>query len=353
MKQACCETPMKSMARGPILAILILLGTPTLVNGSIDTCQEIEQAKKKDYGFQPSQLSEQERQQKANELDRFWGLVESKGGDGVVCLREMLRAETEDGYFVFDSSTLLYKLDQSPESLEAISQALVYTDLKDVNPISYVSFLQSLSHRGIDIGPLADKYLTHPEVESYVPMHALRVDRAMGGLFLYGSMAADLVDRYLVPHLKAKDRDVRATVALLLAFNMTEEGLRTLGAFDHWQDLKTKEKEAIGLILTPRPRATDVQATLGREEVLHRLRDAPEYSGDFYGVAGNTEFILSAIERLNESDLHAVREARRKSMVSVSDERLYEYYALSAILIGVIDRLGLYREYLNSLRALE
>ena len=222
-----------------------------------------------------------------------------------------------------------------------------------MNPISYVSFLQSLSHRGIDIGPLADKYLTHPEVESYVPMHALRVDRAMGGLFLYGSMAADLVDRYLVPHLKAKDRDVRATVALLLAFNMTEEGLRTLAAFDHWQDLKTKEKEAIGLILTPRPRATDVQATLGREEVFHRLRDAPEYSGDFYGVAGNTEFILSAIERLNESDLHAVREARRKSMVSVSDERLYEYYALSAILIGVIDRLGLYREYLNSLRALE
>jgi hypothetical protein len=48
---------------------------------------------------------------------------------------------------------------------------------------------------------------------------------------------------------------------------------------------------------------------------------------------------------LTEADLPAVREARRKSIHGLSDESLYEYFAYTTIIRGVINRLDLYKEY--------
>ncbi len=40
-----------------------------------------------------------------------------------------------------------------------------------------------------------------------------------------------------------------------------------------------------------------------------------------------------------------VREARRAALLSVSDESLYEYAAYTRVILGVINRLDLYKEY--------
>ncbi len=61
-------------------------------------------------------------------------------------------------------------------------------------------------------------------------------------------------------------------------------------------------------------------------------------------VADIREFIESAIANLTEADLPLVREARRKSLHGLSDEALGEYFAFSRVILGVINRLDLYKE---------
>jgi hypothetical protein len=40
-----------------------------------------------------------------------------------------------------------------------------------------------------------------------------------------------------------------------------------------------------------------------------------------------------------------VREARRKSLYDISDESLEEYLAFTRVMIGLLNRLDLYKEY--------
>ena len=81
-----------------------------------------------------------------------------------------------------------------------------------------------------------------------------------------------------------------------------------------------------------------------RAEVLKTLNRIPNFGGDFWGVAGDKELAQSAIALLQEEDLPVLREARRKSIYGLSDEALHEYFALSRVLLGVINRLDLYKE---------
>jgi hypothetical protein len=77
------------------------------------------------------------------------------------------------------------------------------------------------------------------------------------------------------------------------------------------------------------------------EVFQRRLTEGPPFSS----LAGYEGFIRSAIATLAGEDLPAIREARRKAIHGLSDETMYEFYAYTRILIGVIDRLDLYKEY--------
>ncbi len=79
---------------------------------------------------------------------------------------------------------------------------------------------------------------------------------------------------------------------------------------------------------------------LTRVECLRYLGKVPAYDSAFPGVAGNKDLMESCAMQLRETDISALREARRKSLRSVSDESLFEYYALSLIINAVLDRLA-------------
>jgi hypothetical protein len=64
-----------------------------------------------------------------------------------------------------------------------------------------------------------------------------------------------------------------------------------------------------------------------------------------YGIANHTAFINSAIATLQAEDFEKVREARRKSLYDVSDESLEEYLAFTRVMLGLVNRLDLYKEY--------
>jgi hypothetical protein len=75
------------------------------------------------------------------------------------------------------------------------------------------------------------------------------------------------------------------------------------------------------------------------------MRRQIEESPPFLEIEDHARFIESAIANLTEADLPLVREARRKSLHGLSDESLGEYFAFSRLILGVINRLDLYKEY--------
>ena len=55
--------------------------------------------------------------------------------------------------------------------------------------------------------------------------------------------------------------------------------------------------------------------------------------------------MTSAVATLKAEDFETLREARRKSLVNVSDESLSEYLAFTQVMIGLLNRLDLYKDY--------
>jgi len=318
-------------------------------------CAELQALKKQTYGFRPSKLSELQQAAKEKQIDRFRKLAESQGERGVRCLRGMLKSESRDTFFLFDGASLLLHLDDSQPSLAVVSEAAGRSDLGEINTAGYVELVLELAQHGVDTGALAEKYMRYPEVDGDIPERSLPVDRATGAIFLYGSMSAERADNDLVPLLAAKEADVRGTAALALALNMTGESYGALAGLSGIDDLPDYARKQVIAALAYHAPADNVIPTYSREQVLVRLRTLPRTAEQMeaelkkenpvVGIADDEPFIRSAIAVLSAADLDAVREARRAALLSVSDESLNEYAAYTRVILGMINRLDLYKEY--------
>ncbi len=297
--------------------------------------------KTRTYGFHPIDLNDAQQTAKSAEMDRFWEATKKRGPDGVQCLRQMIVAEKTDSFFLFDASELLYSLDESPESISAIAQGFPEWDLKDVQIPEYIRTALRLSRDGVDISPLASKYLYFPKVDAYVPQHSLKLGRELGVILLFGSIAPSKVDAILIPALTAEQDYVRSTAALFLAMNMTPDDFRALRGL-RLADLPASVRQQVESTLKPGKLPAAKQAKFTREQVLSSLGKIPNYDRAFSGVAGNADFMSSAMSTLTEADLEAVRNARQRCISGLSDEAIDEYVALSQILLAVIVRLNLY-----------
>jgi len=353
-----------------------------------DSCAAINAAKAKTYGFNPTKLPTKLRQAKSVQMDAFWRLASEDRQVGTQCLEQLLAAEKQDGYFLFDGASLLYGLSQSEEATKVVMASLQRADLSQIEPSGYIRVLLRLSQAGEDIGPLAGRYLQSAEVKTFIPEHGMDLDRDMGGILLYGSMPAEREDAYLIPALADKEVYARSTAALLLALNMTEASFKALSTFHGFEDLPADSRKVVQSYRTYTPyQAPAVPAKFSREQVLAYIaqlphtqeefraamqrqeeyeKQHPEYKVDpklrdadldaavtrkvqesppFFGVSGADRFIESAIANLTEADLATIREARRKAIQGISDEVLGEYFAYSHIMRGIINRLDLYTEY--------
>jgi hypothetical protein len=318
-------------------------------------CAELQALKKETYGFRPTKLTQQQRTAKEQQIDRFRKLAEKQGQRGIACLRAMLKSESTDSFFLFDGASLLLHLDDSQPSLAVVNDAAARSDLGEISAASYVELVLELARHGVDTGPLAEKYIKYPNVDDYVAERSLPVDRATGAIFLYGSMTPERADAALVPLLNAKEADVRGAAALQLALNMTQESYRALAGLPGLDGLPDYAQKQVIAALAYHPPEDKVIPTYSREQVLARLRGLPrtpeqmeaelKKESPLVGIANDEPLIRSAIATLNVTDLDAVREARRVALMSVSEENLAEYAAYTRVILGVINRLDLYKEY--------
>ena len=336
-----------------ILAPMLLLIVPAAAQEQ--RCASLQALKKQTYGFRPTKLTQQQQTLKEQQIDRFWQLADSQGGRGVACLQRMLKAESSDSFFLFDGASLLLHLDDSAASLRIVKDAAQRSDLGEINAAGYVELALELAQHGIDTSDLAEKYMNYSKVDGYVAEQSLPVDRATGAIFLYGGMKPDLADKSLIPLLGSRDTDIRGTAALQLALNMTKDGYRALAGLPTADDLPEFARKQVVAALAYHPPAEKAIPTYSREQVLARLRALPrtqeqmeaelKKENPVVGIANDEPFLRSAIATLNAGDLDTVRETRRAALLSVSEESLYEYAAYTRVILGVINRLDLYKEF--------
>jgi len=309
--------------------------------------------------------------------------VRGAGQEGVTCLRGLLAEEKTDHVFQFDAAQMLFPVDKSPETLKLIRDALAQADFQESDPANYLELGLELSHAGVDVAPLAAKLLLFPNATIHISEHSLDLDSDSAALILYGSLEPALASNALIELLKAPEPFVRSAAAHLLAEQMTEESFRALSK---WNGMGTVEEEF---------RRNDIQAIMkykawdaadsahpkfSREQVLETIAALPHTRKEFdevmatkgaafdrqmrdakatqqqiakevadglpiYGVADHVAFMTSAAATLQAGDFETIREARRKALYDVSDESFSEYLAYTQIMIGMLNRLDLYKEY--------
>jgi hypothetical protein len=355
-------------------------GTPVAAEQS---CETLRTSKARVYGFHPAQMSETEIATKGKEIENFWKQVQSAGPEGVNCLREMLTAEKSDHIFQFDAASTLYQLDSSPDSLELVRNAAAQADFQETDPADYLSLAVALAESGVDIQPLAARLLRYPNATIHISEHSIDLDTDTAALLLYGNMPASQASKALATDLSAPEPFVRAAAAHLLAEQLTEESYRALSRWDGIskieEEYRRNDIDAVMNYQAPDP-ATFANPKWSREQVLQIIAALPHTRKEFdevsngrgaefdkqmkknkvsqedlakavemgeplYGLAGHSAFITSAAATLKAEDFETLREARRKALYNVSDESLEDYLTFTQLMIRLINRLDLYREY--------
>jgi hypothetical protein len=346
-------------------------------------CDAIRAAKAKTYGFHLTQLNEEQINAKTKELDAFWKQVQAAGPDGIVCIRALLAEEKTDHVFQVDAASMLFPADHSPGTLNLIRDSLAQANFQESDPANYLTLALELGQAGVDIRSLAAKLLLFPNAVVHISEHSLDLDSDTAALFLYGTMEPSQASNALTALLDAPERFVRAAAAHLLAEQMTEESFRTLSKWDGVAKIEedfrrndiqsimkfqppnsadyanpkfTREQilQTIGALPRTQKGFDEVMATKGaafdqqmreKKATQQQIAQAVADSLPIYGIADHTSFITSAVATLQPSDFPTIRDARRKSLYNVSDESLAEYLAYTQIMIGMLNRLDLFKDY--------
>jgi hypothetical protein len=365
---------------------LLATSVTAAYGGSTDappSCEAIRAAKSRVYGFHVAQLSEEQIDAKSKELDAFWKQVEVAGPQGVTCIRDLLAEEKTDHVFQFDAASMLFPADHSPETLKLIRDSVAQADFQESDPSNYLTLAMELGQAGVDIRPLAAKLLLYPNATIHITEHQLDLDSDTAALFLYGSMDPSQAPSALIRLLQAPEPFVRAAAAHLLAEQMTEDSFAALSKWDGVskieEDYRRNDIQAIMKFQPVNP-ADYASPKFTREQILQTIAGLPHTRKEFdeimatkgavfdqrmrekkatqqeiaqavadglpiYGIADHTAFINSAVATLQPGDFDTIRETRRKALYNVSDESLAEYLAYTQIMIGMLNRLDLFRDY--------
>jgi hypothetical protein len=347
------------------------------------TCADLRAAKAKTYGFHLTQLDEAQLDAKSKQLDAFWKQVQAAGPTGVTCIRNLLAEEKTDHIFQVDAATMLFPADPSPATRVLICDSLAQADFQESDPANYLTLAFELSQAGVDIRPLASKLLLYPNAVIHISEHDLDLDSDTSALFLYGVMDPAQAAEALAKLLNAPEPFVSSAAAHLLAEQMTEESFRILSKWDGLskvqEDFRRNDIESV-MKYKPLNAADYANPKFTREQVLHTIASLPHTQKEFddvmstkgaafdkemrekkltqqqlaqavadslpiYGIADHTAFQTAAIATLLPDDFATIREARRKSLYNVSDESLYEYFAYTQIMLGMLNHLDLFKQY--------
>ena len=319
------------------LKLLIILFLTNLISISQTTCDSLILLKKKTYGFKPSDLTDTLKSLKNKELDLFWNTAKNNPIDAAPCLQSLIENEISDSYFCFDASSLLLRLDTTSTYFPAVIKGLEKCEPKDLQLSQYLKICFYLNYNKQDISKLAIKLISIPNAQIFLADHFITLDAIDASIFLFNNMPTETSENILTSSILNGNSTAKHNAAVLLNLMATDTG----DAFLSSQiEKKLLDDSTVQFILKDRKTfIINPKGSESRSKILESLNDVPyNFEKEFFGFSGNEKLIGSACKQLTKQDIAIIRNARQKTTHGLSDEALYEYFALTSILMTVRDK---------------
>lgn len=332
-------------------SILLEIGTGVILLGLLHSsakaqdktsCAAFQATVKSTYNFRPALLAnEKERIQKSAEMDKFWESVKANKNDLLSCLRQSLEDPKADGWFRFDGSNLLVSLDPSDDSKKLQIKRYAGANLEDVDLRVWVGILARRGAEGFDTSAAAERWLVDPKAVYFLPEHgAVKVDKLLGAIFLFGSMDEGQATPALLKIAGSTEhpgRDLAISLLLMQATPEAIDGLKKIDQAKLSRDAQSGLRKHLTNPILFEPRA---QPKTTREQFLKAFNDA---------VNGNWRYFMQlvgevpdgekdVVATLKAEDVPLVRKVRRL-MIARANQHAAEYYvSFTQILMTMIWR---------------
>lgn len=173
------------------------------------------------YSFHPSQLTNEERKKKSDEMDRFWGDVKGDTNVTLPLLRVELQNAPEGSFFLTDGSELLLSLSKMDGDKQLASNALARADLRDTQSGTYFFTVHDLACDGVNTTAAALHILDDPTFRVAVPQHAMVLDQRTALMYILLSMKDDVWVKPAEERFTS-ERNANAKLALVFAFSYAQ-----------------------------------------------------------------------------------------------------------------------------------
>src|ERR1700730_5244705 len=274
----------RSAVCGFLVPLLLIASSAAGQSASIH--QQIQQT----YNFQPHLLSNQQITEKSAALDQLWTRAKAEPSLYIPALRQELGDFKNPIFFLYDGSTLLLSLSDTPADRKIALAAMARCDLRDVQAKDYFLQVHRMASLSEDTTAAAFHILEQPKFTVFIPQHVLTLGQNYALIYLLLPTDMEYWLRPAINRLKTEnDQTAQKSLLLLLWYAQTDAADQAMAAFAGD---------------TSKPSVSRTYAN----ELVHRK--------DKIGVKDRAEALVASEPSL--------RQKRRERLKAVSDEALID-----------------------------
>src|SRR6202047_2519454 len=208
--------------------ILSLLFANPAAGQSASIHQQIQQT----YNFQPHLLSNQQITEKSAALDELWTRAKADPSLYIPALREELGDFKNPIFFLYDGSTLLLSLSDTPIDRKIALAAMARCDLRDVQAKDYFLQVHRMATLTEDTTSAAFRVLEQPQFTVFIPQHVLTLGQNYVLIYLLLPTDQDYWLQAAMDRLKSeRDETAQKSLLLLLWYAQTDAADQAMSAF--------------------------------------------------------------------------------------------------------------------------
>ena len=203
------------------------------------------------YDFSPSKLSRDEQDKKIPLMDEFWNKVKADTTKYLKELRTELKIEGNPNFFYYEGGQLLLSISKNISDKELILEAILKSDLKDIEKRNFVATLNYLAKSNLNTTQAALRILDNKEFKFFIPEHSFYFNQ---GYCLTYALLPTKPDYYLTAvtdrFKEVKDIDTKKSIVTLLWFTNSCSGNEFLKALTTDKSIEKEVADYANNLLT-------------------------------------------------------------------------------------------------------
>jgi hypothetical protein len=216
----------RSAICGFLVPLLLIAGSAAGQSASIH--QQIQQT----YNFQPHLLSNQQITEKSAALDQLWTRAKADPSLYIPALRQELGDFKNPIFFLYDGSTLLLSLSDTPADRKIALAAMARCDLQDVQAKDYFLQVHRMASLNENTTAAAFHVLEQPNFKVFIPQHVLTLGQDYALIYLLLPTDIDYWLQPAIDRLKTEnDQTAQKSLLLLLWYAQTDAADHAVSTF--------------------------------------------------------------------------------------------------------------------------